>query len=74
MKKGRSKPRRGELNGRAKLSVGQVNEIRATYQERRRLSGRPKISDLSKRYGVSTMTIWEIGTGKHWKSSILLLI
>jgi hypothetical protein len=66
-KKGRSKPCRGELNGRAKITNQQAKEIRGLYQERRAKSGRPKTSDIAERYGLSTVTVWEIGTGRKYK-------
>lgn len=51
----------GEANGRAKLTVDQVNEIRATY------SGRfGDAADLARRYGVTKTTISRILRGELW--------
>jgi hypothetical protein len=53
-------PVAGELNPRAKLTLGQVNEIRA-------LEGRAKTSELADKYGVCETTIRGIQTRKNWR-------
>jgi len=60
--KGRAGDIRGEKNGRAKLSVEQVAEIRRLYQETR-IS---KVK-LGKRFGVSDTQIGFIVRNKEWR-------
>ena len=57
--KGRHAKLRGALNGQAKLTLPQVDEIRREYATR-------KVSkaELARRYGVSAFPIWEILTGR----------
>ncbi|EOC0398822.1 HNH endonuclease [Cronobacter sakazakii] len=55
----------GELNGSAKLTVEQVEEILSTYIPFDKKFGGVA---LGKRYGVSQSTISKIVLGKRWKS------
>ena len=57
---GRNGERKGEANGRAKLTQEQVQEIRAL---RGKLSG----VDLAQRYGVGPTIISDIQRGKKWQ-------
>ena len=61
-KKGRTGDIRGEKNGRAKLSVEQVAEIRRLYQE----TGISKVK-LGKKFGVSDTQIGFIVRNKEWR-------
>lgn len=54
----------GEKNWCAKLTEGQVLEIRATYKSEGRKSNR---DELAKKYGVSPHMIWKVATGRNWK-------
>ena len=58
------KPNTGENNGRAKLSLQDVTEIRDLYD-----NGICKQSELAERYGVDWRQIHRIIKRKHWKIS-----
>jgi LysM repeat protein len=51
----------GTRNGRAKLSAEQAAAVRP-----RRDAGE-SLSSISREYGVSVQTIWQIYHGKNWK-------
>jgi hypothetical protein len=51
----------GEKNGQAKLTEGQVAEIRCRYQAGENW----KI--LANEYGVNHRTIWKVGTNRSWR-------
>lgn len=53
-------PQPGESNGRAKLSAGEVAEIR-------RQKGKTGVRNLAARFNVSRSAIQFIHQGKHWK-------
>jgi len=55
---------RGELNGSAKLTQTQADEIRSLYGKKRH--GKLGLVALGERYGVSSTAIWFIIKGKHW--------
>jgi hypothetical protein len=58
--RGRGGDRRvfGVINGRSKLTVEQVREIRQAEGKQR---------DIAKRYGISPAQVWRIKTGTHWR-------
>jgi hypothetical protein len=58
--KGRARPSTGERHGHAKLSAGQVTEMRALY---------PSLSKekLAKRFGVTATQVRNIVSGRHWR-------
>jgi hypothetical protein len=58
--KGRSRPRRGEDNGMAKLTAKRAAAIKALYQFGL------KRSWLARSYGVSVQTVYEITKGITW--------
>lgn len=60
--KGRFTPMRGETNGRAKLTISNVQEIR-----RLRAAGESQ-RGLGRRFSVSDMTIRRIIAGRRWSS------
>jgi hypothetical protein len=51
---------RGENNSQAKLTQGQVEEIRKELEK-----GTPQV-DIAKKYDITTPTIRDIKTGRHW--------
>lgn len=53
-------PRRGTLNGRARLTLEQVAEIRG-------LRGKVKVRDLAERFGVAQQTISAVNSAQNWK-------
>jgi len=57
-KRGRAASKRGELNGRAKLTEEQVAEIRKSHES---------LFVLARRYGVSKVTIKKIHYNISWK-------
>jgi len=61
--KGRGGDHAGERNGRAKLTIEQVIEIRARYS-----NGARRI-DLAKEFGVTPTNISFISRGRHWTKS-----
>lgn len=63
-RKGRHGDRKGQKNGRAKLTDGQVAEIRRRY-----VPGCLKNSGaaLAREFGVGTSTVWRVVHGKHWR-------
>jgi len=58
--KGRGADKRGESNGRAKLSVGDVKSIRLKAIN-------SKYRDIATDYGVSTVLIAKIARGELWR-------
>ncbi len=67
--KGRDYFPRGENAGKAKLTIEQVDEIRAKYA-----AGGQTIRSLAARYGVVNSLIHGIVSRKYWKASRALLI
>lgn len=69
MERGRNRygldPRRGEANGRAKLTVEQVEEIRDRYE-----AGVIRQKDLANEYGVSPAMISNIIREANWKARL----
>ncbi len=63
-KKGRGYTPKREAHGRAKLTEGQVIEIRRDYVKRSRTYGTPA---LARKYNVSHTAIWDIVRGENWK-------
>lgn len=62
VRKGRSKPRRGEQHGRAKLNTEQVRNIRSLYAE-----GNLSQRQIGELYGVTQEQIGYIVNRKNWK-------
>ena len=60
--KGRRKPPRGAINGRAKLSDTAVSSMRADFA-----SGLTNKSELGRRYGVSNAMAGRIVRGEVWR-------
>lgn len=65
--RGRSRPRRGEDNGRSKLTVEQVDEIRAAFPGGRFRRGQRQ--ELAERFGVTGQSIYFAVKGETWKGS-----
>ena len=59
--KGRRHRTNGAKNGRAKLSVEQVLEIRRRYRP-----GEVRIIDLATEFNVSKSQIWNVVSGREW--------
>lgn len=59
--KGRAKSARGELNGHARITEGDVLEMRA-----RRRAGEPNKS-IAQSFGVPYYVVWGAVTGRTWK-------
>ena len=64
IRKGRARHASGESNGQAKLTLNDVQEIRATRAHRYHSS----VSDLAYQYGVHRTTIYKIMKGKTWSA------
>lgn len=62
VRKGRSKPRRGEQHGRAKLTADDVRNIRALYAE-----GELSQRQIGELYGITQQHIGHIVNHKTWK-------
>ena len=58
---------KGERNGRAKLTEGDVIEIRRSYREIKASEGERKVTELDQRYGLARATLINIALGRSWK-------
>lgn len=56
----------GAGNGNAKLTEGDVREIRRIYREIKNRERSGKISDLARNFGIHHATLIHIATGKSW--------
>lgn len=55
----------GAANGRAKLTMADVIEIRAQYASTKRREGRTRIGQ---RFGITYAMVYKIASGQNWKA------
>lgn len=60
--KGRSRGATGEANGKARLRVGEVLQIREKF-----VAGAADCSALAKQFGCSYWAVWDVVQGRTWK-------
>jgi hypothetical protein len=57
---------KGIANGRAKISDGDVHQIRLEYRRIKNRDSDVKVSSLAKHYGIHHATLVDIATGRTW--------